>query len=592
MDATTFWFLILLAVAFGLIFFVRPPAPAPEEQHPPSIPKRVTQLLSTLTGDDEADAQALKQLLALGPAIVPLLLEHLLGHLRGSSTLSPEVQGQLERLIADFGLAASGPLFEHLVHSKATTRSGPALLRLLDRLGPRGAQMCLEKACTDPRLLWTTTRMRLRTPQRPDPEALALSALLNVPPAHRHRAFEMCAAWAADYPDLLPRLLTRWLETGDAHGAMLLLSWLQSWAPLITAPVCHAAAVADRPELRQGALRLAALRPDLALDGLVFTALSDPEVEVRRAAARLLPVLSTALPSDRRQRALDDDDPDVAHGVVLGAWAHGLRIQSPPRALVEDPRWPLLAPDTEDVVGRALAALADDVGQRETAIWALALGGPEDPRAQERLLLMARKGPDRSQALAALSLTSAEVPPQAVVEALRASTTPDFWLIWSCGAHSCGPALARALKDGPLEGLLPLLRGGDLDGTFSSLMRALEACQGAEDALAVCTTLYLGGPKMRQALLDALAQSGRGLIAAALQYWAAFVGPEAFERLATLHRHHPPLQHVALNLLEGAGASAIDPLAAAVAAGGDEVMVAALEKRLHVLQSSLGEDVC
>lgn len=595
MDATTLWLLIALTLALGVVIFFRFPAPKPPAD--PSTPQRLQALCGRLTGEPAQDEAVVNQILTLGADIIPLLLDGLGQRCAAGHPPPPAQQAALEGLIGHFGLAAHPALCQRAQRFQLTDSDGPLLLRLIRGTGPGGARLCLERALGQPQLDLLIPHLRHGDG---DAALIARQALRRCPPERVGRALDLLACWCADAPGLILSLYTDW-AAGDhprdeaRRGALLVA--LRRWGALITPALLDAALGDPEPAPRLEAARLLYLCPEAVTAEALRALTHDGQPEIRREGWRLalLQPEAPALDLDERDlgSALTEPDPEAALWATLARWRHGGRLPPRPEAL-DDALWAQLNVPGPDPVA-TLARRLDTPGPERSplTLWALALTKPSDPRVQERLMLLAAHpyAPDQATALAALILTGVQASPDLLTAALGDQPAPSPLLLWCrTQLRDPAPALARAVhKRGPQRGLLSLLSAGPLTSAVASLLRALERGPLGPESLAIASTLYVAsrqadGEEIRDTLRAALEQTGRGLTAAALRHCAVTAPLDALPSLARIHQRHPGLLPLALNVLEGAGAPAVAPLAAAVAAGGDDEAMAALEDRLEILR--------
>jgi hypothetical protein len=583
---------VIVAVVVARV--LRGPREIRSEEEPPARPDhRVTELCALLSGDAARDRPLLNRILSLGPTVVPMLVDELAETLRNPEGVDAARLARLEELVADFGLAAVGPLAARMARIQPTAPLGPSLTRVLRRLGAPGAVAFLRAALDQPALAAFLPRWRLSDGGH-DPAPVLLAALRERPLTLRRRDLDTLAGLLADHPTVIDTLWARWEEA----GRVTIVEWLCDWLPLADARLARRALADPAPGVQRAAAALAELLADPELLPALQDLARDPQPASRMAAARALAAFEGAEPA--LEAAAADPDPEVAVRGVLGllardrdaaVWALGNT------ALAGDARGRLLSaalrsePDREPL----LAALESaDPRLREVAISALAVDAPSDPRARERLIRAAdgEDPQDRAVAVAALAFAGDSTAPDLLARAVREAPERRDLLRLQRAARALGAAallpLARRLRSEAPERIaaqLAILRAQPYAAAVAPLLRALESARLGEIEGALTATLHVGGPEVQAALHDGLLQPGRGLLTPTLRYLASYSTPADLPLLVELFDHHPPLRNVLLNLIEAQGAPAASVLVERVRRGGEDAVLLALEQRLEVVRT-------
>ncbi len=590
---------LVLAVAFVVaLLVIRATRGGPREEEGAAGPvrpdHRIAALCARLTGDQARDRPVLNRILSLGASVVPLLVDELAEALRQPDGPDADKLARLEELIADFGLAAIGPVAARAARIQPTTPLGPSLMRIVRRLGAPGAVAFLRAGLDQPALAPFLPRFR-QTDEGYEPATVLLAALRDRPGERRRRDLEAFAGLVADHPRVIDTLWSKW----DEPGRVALLEFLADWRPL--ADVRHARlGLADpAPSVRVAAAALASLLADAALLAPLGSLALDGDRRCRAAAAEALAAVPGA--GSALEAAVADADVDVALTALLGLARRdreaAVRALDRAAALTEDPRGRLLRPALAgagtDPAPLLDALESDDPKVREVAIAGLA-ALVEDPRARERLILAADAldAGDRARAVEALAQAGDSTAADLLARAVREAPARDDLRRLQHAARRLGPGalvpLARRLRSEAadrLDAQLAILRAQPYAAAVAPMLRALESVRLGEVEGALTATLHAGGPDVRAALRDGLLQPGRGLLAPALRYLAGYGTPEDLPMLVDLFDRHPPLRNVLLNLIEAQGPAAIEVLAERVRRGGEDAVLLALEQRMEVVQA-------
>lgn len=529
--------LLLALVVTLLLFGERRPRTTPTAHAPPA---QVDHLCAALTGDAERDRPLVNRMLALGPGIVPDLLDviAILRHDPGPRDVARF--SLLEALVADFGLAAVGPVTDRLQRLRPTVPLAASLTRILARLGPNGLRAVVRRALLNSEL--APFLPRLAQAVAPSAASGAITAALAERAAVHHQIdLDTVAGLLPQHPDVLDALWATW----PTPGREALLRWLMDW-------------------------------PCLATEAHVARALADEAAEVRRLGARLA-----------RLR------PDPQHGPALTRLAKAGCAEA--RAALARLDWlPAPEPGAGPDLEQRLDAL--DAPQLATRLRAIGqLSHETDPRARERLIRLAdgEGGAEQVAAIAALAASGAPNTPELLARALRDAPRGDHLIQLQEAAIDLGPAAVgpavRRMRVAPRErasAFLAVLRALPCEGAVPSLLRALEDARSGTLEATLAATLRAAGPPAQLALDRALDEPARGLLASALRYLAIYAGPAELDRLESLFRRHPPMRGIILNLLESLGPAARPSLQTLIDDGGDDLIVTQLEHRLAVLDAT------
>jgi hypothetical protein len=610
--------LALLLLALALAGLVRTLLRADEEPEDadfdprsPAVARRVVDLASALTGRPEIDRAIQNRMLALGPPAIPALLRSLMERQKHPDELPSAVLARLEETLADYGLACVPVVLAQLSRIQPATSAAASMLRVLDRLGPGGARQILSVGLAQPGLAMYLPRTRLDSPAR-EARTLLKATLRDVPAHRRRETLEALAGLLAAHRPLVVVLWQTWDDTGRA----VLLRWMADWLPLAEPSLIVEGLRSADPEVALEAGRLARLVPDAAVRIAVLERLnaaaedrSTPTVAVRSALVAAVAAHPDADGAQRLWALVADAEPAVAveaAASVLGYPALFALARLETTSTLDDvadetradPRWPLVEAAQRDEIGPLLEALeSPDDARRFTACTLLGRFVGGDPRAKERLVRAVEARDAELAAVAVLTLARCGDPSVAelVPKPPRTGASVPCMRTLQEAAQVVGePAavpLARRLRGesgGRCEALLAVLRAVPMGTAVPPLLRALESVQGGEAEGLVAATLAVGGPEVHAALVQALDQPGRGLLAPMLHYLGAYGAPADLPQLLDLYDRHPSLRSVLLALIELQGAPARDALRVRIARGGDDALLLPLEQRLRVLEACHG----
>lgn len=626
-----FWVWVLMGgVAAWLLSRVLRP-PAPEEQADAPTADRVAQLCRALSGDPTRDRPLMNRVLALGPGVVPTLLQVLAEDIREEGP--PARLARLEDLLAEFGLAAVPPLAELLGRLRLTSGLAASLVRVLRRLGQPGLTALVTLALDQPALAPCLPRFRRPAAAGPFPPvaaeggesaaastrisstspapvrireagkrdvSAAVSAALATRPGRLHRAdLDRVVGLIAASPAVVDDLWAAW----GAEGRALLLAWLRDWLPL--AQGAHVAAgLADPADaVRAEAARLAALCVAPAWLPALAELATTGDAAGRLAAVRALRMWPVLEADEALVQAAGDADGAVAAAAI---WSLAGRPQAAlaagvaaARVLEADPVGAVMAAEVASEagdVGALLAALGTAAGPGQVVLVAL-LGRhlSRDPRARERLIRLAG-GEARGARVLALQVLAAHRDPTAadlLASALAHPLDDDERFQVQLAARLLGPAtqgplVRRLTTDDParLAHQLAVLRVQDHGDAVPALLHALEDARDPTLEATLGATLAMGGSAVVAAIDEALRLPGRGLVAPALHFLAAYGTREDLPRLVALFDRHPPLRGIVLALIELQGTDALPALQARLTRGGDDGPVLALERRIAILEAT------
>lgn len=556
--------------------------------------RRVGRLCAALSGDPERDRPLLNRILALGPGVVPQLLDELAAIRRSTDGCEPARLAQIEELIADFGLAALGPVTDLLARLNPTAPLVPSLLRIIRRLGQPGLQAFVARALDLRDLAPFVGRLRFATPRSPEPARAVAAALAGRAPTLLRRDLETLAGLVADHPALVDHV---WNDA-DPPTRVTLLGWLADWLPLARPEHIERGLADEDPAVRCAAARLAALLVEPRLLPRLVELAADPAEDCRRAAVHALGAQALDAARPPLLAALSDASPVVAREAAIGL-ARGL---APPEeeqpvaaALAGTVAAELLAwSQTEDPLPLLAALDAPDPRDRQLAALLLVRRARHDPRARERLIRLAASdvADDRVVGLTALAAIGDAETPELLARALRAPPSPEALLDLQVAAQQVGEGavlpLARRVKPSPperIEATLAVLRVQPYAAGVPPLLRGLEDVRSGVVEGLLDATLHAGGETVREAVMDCLRDPTRGLVAPALRFLAAYAAADDARLLLSLFDRHPPLRGVILNLVEGLGGDAAGPLRRRIDEGGDDTVLTLLEERLALLSA-------
>lgn len=575
---------LLLGALLALLVLLTLSRGAPRRAAPrePADLRRVTRLCRHLTGDPIRDRPLLNRILALGPDVVPTLIAELTECHRHPDRRSPTRAARLEEVVADFGLAAVPAVTDALARLHPTAPLVPGLVRILRRLRGPGARAVIDRAVRVPDLAPFLPRFRFDGPGH-DPVGALVAALRRADAEQRALALELCAGLLS--PAAIESLWAAW----GAEGRADLLRWLTDWLPIAERAGLAERGLRDRdPAVRVAAARLATILPSSVGIAALTTAVEDDDPGVRAAVCRAIAArrASTRALLDERLR---DADPRVALEALLG------RLRDPERPPPDLPGPIGLLLDDERPVDAALAGLEDPAPALRRAAAHLLGRRHADPRARERLIRLAEAPDPRDRATAVLVLARAgdAVAGDLVIRVVRAGALAGAELLdVQEAAQRVGPAvaapLARRLRSrtaGRVDATLAVLRAVPYAEAVPPLLRGVEDARSGALEGRLAATLHVGGAEVRAVIGQALRQPTRGLLAPALRFLAAYGEPADLPLLVELFDRHPPLRGVLLNLIEGQGAAAIEPLRARIDAGGEDAVVESLEQRLAMLEA-------
>lgn len=600
MDALV---VVLLAVAVVILVraLTQPDDDEPDADVDPRVPGvalRVQDLAGALTGRPEIDRALQNRLLALGPPAIPALLRVLTDRLREADALAPTVLARLEETLADFGLSSLEPVLTQLGRVAPTSPQGASLLRVLDRLGPAGAAHALERLVVAPDLGAYLPRFRLEAPSR-DARSLLRRALTGAPSGRKRASLEALAGLVAAHPSVVLDLWAAW----DDRGRATLLAWLSDWRPLAVPALVTEGLASSAAAVRLCAAHLAqGLSPEAVRDAVVHALLDpssrliDPQGEVR--AVLVDAVADWSDPRDTPLLLALCSDPDDRVALAASA-ALFVRGATPPAEREPTGRdeagWFLVDAARRGQLEPLLAAL-DDTSQSLKRLSCVLLSPviSVDPRARERLMRAVEGRDAELAAHAVLALArggdpqACELVPRPVRPGMSSETMGVLRRAVGLVGDAAAAPIARRLRGetGPrAEVLLSMLRALPLAPIVPTLLRALEASQGSRVEYAIAATLAAGGEAVRVVLDEVLEQPGRGLLAAALRYWALYGAPSDVPAFLRVFERHAALRGIALALLELQGVAARERLRAHIEGGGDDAMLLQLEARLELLEA-------
>lgn len=564
----------------------------------PGVALRVQDLAGALTGRPEIDRALQNRLLALGPPAIPALLRTLTDRLRQPEAVAPSVLARLEETLADFGLSSLEPVLTQLGRVTPTSPQGASLLRVLDRLGPAGAAQALERLVVSPELGAYLPRFRLEAPSR-DARLLLRRVLLSTPASRQRASLESLAGLVAAHPGVVTDLWAAW----DDRGRATLLSWLSDWPPLARPALVADGLASSAAGVRLWAARLAqGLPPEEVRDAVVHALLDpqsrllDPHGEVRAALVDAVADWGETRDTPLLTALCGDPDERVALAASAALFVRG-GAEPPEReaSARTELGWVLVDAARGGHLEPLLAALDDEARSLQRLSCALLAPAVRvDPRARERLT-RAVEGRDAelaAHAVLALARGGDSQAGELVPRPVRPGMSHEAGLVLRRAVGLIGDAaaapIARRLRGetGPrADLLLSMLRALPLAPIVPTLLRALEASQGARVEFAIAATLAAGGEPVRATLEEVIEQPGRGLLAAALHYWALYGAPSDVPLYLRAYERHAALRGLALALLELQGAAARERLRAHIEAGGDDAVLLPLEARLDLLEA-------
>ena len=580
----------ILALLIGTLLLRGGDPPPRESDEVPAEGGRVGTLCQRLTGDPRRDRPLLNRILALGPGVVPDLVDAMAEEVRDTDGPDPQRLARMEELVADFGLAAVGPVTESLARLQPTAPHAPGLMRILARLGRPGVGAILRRGLAQPDLAPFLPRFRAEA------RAALVTALEDRPPAGRARDLTRLAGLLGAHPDALDTLWARW----DPAGRVDLLHWLADWLPLARSEHIHRGLEDEDPDVRRAAARLARLLVDPSLLGPLDRLAQEPDPEVRQAAVRALAAQPLKEARPRLVAAVADPDRGVAMAAVAGllsapdevlqsALEQATALPAEALALLS-----LVTPLNEkrDLAPLSAALEADDPALRDVTARALGRLSDHDPRARERLIRLAdgESQDDRVRAVYALSFNADTTVAELLARALRTVPDREQLVRLQEAAQHIGEAavlpLARRLRPDPpgrVEASLAVVRVQPYDAATPPLLRGLEDARSGFIEGLVAATLSVGGEAVRERIYDALDVPSRGLLPPALRYLAGYGTAQDVPLLIGLFDRHFLLRQVILNLIESQGGDAIAAIEARIEAGGDDAPLALLEQRLAIL---------
>jgi hypothetical protein len=252
---------------------------------PPRLPPSVGPLCATLTGAPQHDQPILNRILALGPGVIPELIEVIADRRVEPDPQDIRVLAEVEALLADFGLAAVGPVAERLSRLPPAVPLTASLTRVVRHIGQPGLQAFVNQTLSAPNLgPFLPQIARAMT----SPTATFVAALTQRPGIYRRRDLDTIALVVP----LLPTLLDDLWRASAPQGQAALLDWLADWRCWATeAHLAQAQASPDAPVRAAGAHLARLLHPtpppaptptgDLSTH---LAALEAPQLAARQAA--------------------------------------------------------------------------------------------------------------------------------------------------------------------------------------------------------------------------------------------------------------------------------------------------------------------
>ncbi len=532
---------------------------------PPGIEARVERYIGLLNyADEPTAAEASRSLLSMGPNILPVLLRHLGRLEERPGALSPACQLHMEELLTSFGLVTYLACAEHMRGVHRGSPVFPAMMRIFVGIGPNLLVEVARNPVLDPAAVLGPLL------HRTGPAALGpLAELLRAQPDALPEPLLLAAMplFAGD-PGALRRLLAAVPPAGEAR----LLGALAPWcAPAALEHMAGCQPADLPPELEEGWIAALAWR----------AVTRDDPAALLEEAARWAALPPSTDPWSLHTRTLALDGAPLAalwqRGPALHLLPHPAPSpEAPPRQSVE---WALAALDGDDLRAQRLAVRLLGAAQ-------------EDPRAVERLIVLAAHpaAPWGWLALAELAREDKGPLEDALVARLRASSTPADLFYGRLALRRC-PRLAatlyrllRAEAAQPVAAAAHLLAAVEVSA--EGLLKALGRHRYSPLEAEIVPLLWAQGHRLRPRLVACLQDADREIRQGAVDALGGYGGAEAATPL--LERLTPEAESPdsLINAVELIGPPAADALAAFIERRPEVARDLLLQRRLELLRRS------
>jgi hypothetical protein len=590
-----FWFLVAAMLLVGLTMSLTRAATnddEPEDHESTVVEHRIAHILNSLSGDVEHDRLHLNQLLSLGAQVVP----HLIADLRigvSEDTVDPLRLALVEKTIVDLGLASVPYLLPELVRLKDASRLTPHLVRILQQLSRLDASAIMRHVIHKEEITWCLTHiLRYAT------EASLSSFLLACPETYLSHALDTLAPQILEGNTVVSSVLAR----GSDKHRLILLQWIQRWAPANSSALLLESLADPRCAIRQTAIAGARLITDTRLLP-ELRALGAVPSPLQRYAIDALVAQGSLTEHHTYVSACQSDD---AHCVASALCAlttscnttmshRWLPSQALPGALAQGIR------DQVTVGSLPMQTLFDCLEStytpfRRFIIHVISLRAMDDGRARERLIRLTEDAHWPSRVWAILSLAKIKDPtvPELFANTLRATTDETHMAIFQEAAQHIGheliPSLLRRFsmqEPAVAKRLLCVARGLPLGDHCSKLLHVLDDVHEPGLVLDICHTIRLAGPHAHRYVQHVLTEKTRGLMAPALRYLAVHGQEDDVAAILSVYDTQRNSRELSLSILEFIGAPAIHGIIHHIELGGDDQTLLTLEHRLHTLERCL-----
>jgi len=590
-------FSLLIGVFFAILLLslTRRAPPLDDGREGQSTEALVTRLVNSLSGDQLLDQPILNRILALGVKGVPAIIDEVKSNRIEDGTIEPERLAMMEELIADFGLAVVPLVCRELVRMPAGSSLTSHLLRIIQRLGSKGALAVIQQSVQEPRLALFVPRLA----DGIDDRELSLY-LTKSPPEELPDHLASLACHVARRASVLDAL---WAGC-DQTRRLVLSRWIREWVPLCRVDDVIRGLNDGDPTVRITAAQVARLVVDARLIP-ALTKMLEQSPACRLAAVSGLAAQDITLAAAPLERAISDPVPQVA-ATVLAALTPTpstvIKRRWRETAAPNDPVWSALTaglPADHCPVEPLLRAMDERDGpSRSLAIHLLALKSPTDPRARERLIRLAEGVvlDDRIAAVLALARVGDRTAADLLVRTVRvASITTPIVPLQEAAQH-IGPALIPVLirrfrthNHETAERILTILRCVPCGQASHQLLHVLDDVRTPRLELLLTQTLAAAGSSTRSAIHQILRHQSRGLVMPALRFLAIHAQADDAKLLLHLYDHQRALRTITLSILDCMGRPVLDALEEHIDAGGDDASLLVLEQHYGILAACVGD---
>ncbi|MBV70851.1 MAG: hypothetical protein CMH52_05825 [Myxococcales bacterium] len=556
-------------------------------------PDRIRGLLVQLRLESQRQQRLLNQILALGPDIVPAVIKELRTVRANEDPSSAHYLASLETLLSDFGLVAVPPICHELGRLPLGSPVIGHLTRALHRIGPTAIRSVLTAAA-----------------RSPSPAPHLLSVLNRWPDESIHSAFRRMPAsdskalmtlLAPIYMGQNTHLISLW-EAACIDKRTDIINWATDWQAANLDQLIERALVSHDSGLRYSATRAARLTHSQKIIDTLVSAWNGAETEQQNFIEALV-----------SQGARAEVEELVGSGLIKSADSLSdalcaLVTKADAEFYFETSNIDLSDSHLPDFLAQSVMVNQWDIdslfGLVETGedplirfyIHTLSLRAATTPRVRERLIRLAETGHTKVKtwAILALAKNNDEMASDVLIKAVHSGDDDTDYLTLREAAQYIGPSL-----NGPLfrrfsehrvhtrQQILCIVRsltGGD---KVDYLLQALEDVRDESGRIELIQTVAASARVGRTTIEEALKQQRKGLVVPALRFLAAHCRTSDAPLLLHVYDNQLTLRNLVLSVLESLGSDAVDAMEQHIQAGGDDLALEALERRLLILDQCL-----